>query len=98
MLKLDKQRHFDWDKANIDKSYLKHGITSNQAEEAFLDEKAIVLRDFKHFQKEERYLLIGEISTKKILLVVFTIRAKKIRIISARAANKKEVNRYVQTI
>lgn len=94
MLKLDEQKHFDWDKGNIDKSYLKHGVLPNQAEEAFLDEKAIILRDFKHSQKELRYLLIGKISTKKILLVVFTIRENKIRIISARPANKKEVKHY----
>lgn len=98
MLKLDKQKSFDWDKGNIDKSYLKHGITLNQAEEAFLDETAVILRDFKHSQKEKRYLLIGKTANKKMLFIVFTIRKKKIRIISARAADKKEVRQYAEKI
>ncbi len=98
MLKLDKQNRFDWNKGNIDKSYFKHGVTLNQAEEAFLDEAAIVLQDFKHSQTESRYLLIGKTANNKILFIVFTLRGKKIRIISARAADKKEAKRYVEKI
>jgi len=98
MLKLDKQNRFDWDKGNIDKSYFKHGVTLNQAEEAFLDEAAVILRDFKHSQTEPRYLLIGKTANNKILFIVFTIRDKKIRIISARAADKKEAKQYAEKI
>ena len=98
MLKLDHQKSFDWDKGNTDKSYLKHGITLNQAEEAFLDETAIILRDFKHSQTELRYLLIGKTANNKILFIVFTKRGKKIRIISARAADKKEVKNYAEKV
>lgn len=94
MLKLDKYKSFEWDKGNIDKSYQKHGITPNEAEEAFLDEKAIILRDIGHSQKERRYALIGKTASKKALFVIFTLRGKKIRIISARKANRKEKNRY----
>lgn len=98
MLKLDKQKKFDWDKGNLDKSYLKHGITPNQAEEAFLDEAAIILKDVAHSQKEARFLLIGKPSGRKVLFIVFTIRNEKVRIISARAADKKEVRRYGQKV
>ena len=98
MLKLDKQNRFDWDQGNLDKSYLKHGVTLNQAEEAFLDEAAVILRDFKHSQTEPRYLLIGKTANNKILFIVFTIRDKKIRIISARAADKKEIRQYGEKI
>lgn len=96
MLKLEKQNRFDWDKGNLDKSYRKHGVTPNQAEEAFLDETAIILKDVKHSQKETRYLLIGKNANNKILFIVFTMREKKIRIISARAADKKESRRYAE--
>lgn len=98
MLSLDRYKGFEWDKGNIDKSYQKHGITPNEAEEAFLDEKAVILRDVSHSQKEERYLLTGITAEEKLLFVVFTKRYKKIRIISARKANRKEKNRYVKTI
>lgn len=96
MLKLDKYKEFEWDRGNIDKSYKKHGITPNQAEEVLLDEKAIVLRDFKHSQNEERYALIGATFDRKILFIVFTLRDKKIRIISARLADRKEENKYAK--
>ncbi|MEA3355065.1 MAG: BrnT family toxin [Patescibacteria group bacterium] len=98
MLSLDNYKGFEWDKGNIDKSYQKHGVTPNETEEAFLDEKAIVLKDIKHSLKERRYLLIGENASNKILLVAFTLRNKKIRIISARKANRKEKNRYAKAV
>jgi len=98
MLSLDEHKTFQWDKGNVHKSYQRHGITPNEAEEAFLDEKAIILRDIKHSLTEERYLLIGKTSEEKLLLVVFTFRRKKIRIISARKANRKEKNRYAQKV
>jgi len=94
MLRLDEYREFEWDQGNFDKSYQKHGITPNETEEAFLDEKAIILRDVKHSQGEERYVLIGKNASKRLLFVVFTLREKKIRIISARIANRKEKIKY----
>ncbi|MBU0618953.1 BrnT family toxin [Patescibacteria group bacterium] len=94
MLSLDKCKGFEWDRGNIDKNYQKHGITPNEAEEAFLDEKAITLRDIKHSRKEKRYTLLGKNIENKLLFVVFTLRENKIRIISARLANRKEKSKY----
>lgn len=96
MLILDKYKAFEWDKGNIDKNYQKHGINPNEAEESFLDERAIILKDIKHSKKEKRYSLIGKTNTKKILFIVFTLRKDKIRIISARKANKRERSNYVK--
>ena len=94
MLKLDKYKGFQWDKGNIDKSYQKHGITPNETEESFLDEKAIILKDVKHSKREKRYSLIGKTIDGKTLFVVFAFRNRKIRIISGRKANKKR-KRYL---
>ena len=77
MLSLDKHKGFEWDKGNFDKSYQKNGVTPNETEEAFLDEKVIILRDIKHSKKEERYLLIGKTIEEKLLFVAFTLRDKK---------------------
>ena len=97
MVKLNKYKEFEWDRGNLDKSSQKHGISPHEAEEAFLDEKAIVLRDVEHSQEEVRYILIGKTSEKKILFIVFTLRARRIRIISARTANSKEKSEYGKT-
>jgi uncharacterized protein len=97
MLSLDKYKGFDWDKGNIDKSYQKHGITSNEAEEVFLDEKVIAVKDIGHSSKEDRLLLVGKTTTEKILFVVFTPRKKEIKIVLARMAGKKEKDKYEKT-
>ena len=47
---------FEWDKGNIDKSYQKHGITTKEAEEIFLDINLKVQTDIKHSETEERFI------------------------------------------
>lgn len=85
---------FEWDEGNLDKSYVRHEITPNESEEIFLDEKLHIETDIKHSQIEERYIAIGKTFNNKVLFVVFTTRKSKIRIISARIANKKERGVY----
>jgi len=92
-----KYKEFEWDKGNIDKSYQKHGITPNEAEEIFLDENLLLQKDWKHSQKEERFIVIGKTIKKKLLLAVFTIRNYKIRIISVRVVDNKERRQYEKT-
>ena len=85
---------FEWDKGNINKSFEKHGVRNEEAEEVFTDEKALLTEDIRHSEVERRFQIIGIIKSKRLLNIVFTIRKKKIRIISARVANKKERNLY----
>ncbi len=94
VIDLTKITGFEWDKGNVNKSYQKHGITPNEAEEVFLDENILLLEDIKHSKKEERFEAIGEIFKGDILFLVFTVRGDKIRIISARKASKKERRQY----
>jgi len=91
---LSKIKGFQWDKGNIDKSYEKHGVTPKETEESFLDTGLQVERDIKHNEEEKRYIAIGATFKQKLLFIVFTIRRKRIRIISARSANKKEKDKY----
>lgn len=88
---------FEWDKGNIDKSYRKHGITPKEAEEIFLDINLKVQTDIKHSEIEERFIGIGKTFENKILFTIFTFRDNKIRIISARIANKKERSKYEES-
>jgi len=94
MIDLNKIIGFEWDKWNIDKSYKKHGISPNETEEVFLDERVQIKKDIKHQEQEDRFIAIGKTTEKKLLFVVFTIRKDKIRIISGRTANKKEKEVY----
>ena len=94
MVVYKKALEFDWDKANIDKSYKKHGTTTSETEEIFLDENLRIIRDIKHSQKEDRFIALGKTQEGKVLFVVFTNRKEKIRVISARIAHKNERNYY----
>jgi len=98
MFDLKKIVGFEWDEGNIDKSYKKHRITPNEAEEVFLDEDTLLLEDTKHSKQEERFEAIGKIIKGSILFLAFTLRKEKIRIISARTANKKERRLYAESV
>lgn len=89
---------FEWDKGNIEKSYKKHGIRPRDTEEVFLDKDLRVERDIKHQAKEERHIAIGKTLADKLLFIIFTMRNKRIRIISGRTANRKERRLYEESI
>lgn len=90
-----KELSFDWDQWNIQKNETKHGISSLEAESTFFDKGATVFADRLHSsKKEERWILYGKSIYHNILMVAFTIRNQKIRIISARRASRKERQIY----
>lgn len=84
---------FQWDRGNIGKNK-KHKVEDKEAEEIFLDQNKAIFKDILHSTVEERYIILGKTSKERLLYVVFTIRGKKIRIISARDINKKEAYLY----
>ena len=85
---------FQWDVGNIDKSYKKHGVTPKEAEEIFVSEELFVLPDKKHSKAEARHIALGKTQEGKSLFAIFTLRGKKIRIISTRRMHRKEVLKY----
>ena len=94
---LEKIEGFDWNKGNIDKNWQKHKVSSKEAEEIFLNKPLILFEDEKHStKKEKRYGVFGRAKNKKRLTVIFTVRSKKIRIISARKMSRKERKSYEQ--
>ena len=54
----------------------------------------LIFFDPDHSTQENRYIIIGESLTGKILLVSYTERKNKIRIISCRKATKNEKLAY----
>lgn len=89
---------FEWDKGNVTKNYDKHGVNERESEEAFFDENRRTFKDRLHSNNEERFRVIGMTKSKRLLFVVFTIRKEKIRVISARDVNRKEVKLYEEKI
>jgi len=97
MLTIREPIKFIWDKGNIDKNWLKHQVTNRECEEVFFDKNKKISKDVLHSNKEKRYILLGKTKKDRLLFIIFTIREKKIRIVSARDINKKEVRLYEKT-
>jgi uncharacterized DUF497 family protein len=90
---------FDWDAGNEQKNWLRHHISGEEAEEPFFAEERLILEDILHSTKQEnRYILIGKSKKGRMLFIVYTIRKEKIRIISSRDADKKEVLLYEKAL
>jgi len=80
-----------WDKRNFIKNLSKHNVSVQEAEELFVNEPFTVAEDEKHStDSEKRFRALGKTKTNRKLFTAFTIRDKKIRIISVRAMSKKE--------
>jgi len=86
---------FEWDKGNIDKNLIKHKVTNKEAEEVFSNEP-LISEDVKYSTKELRMQILGKTNQDRLLFISFTIRKDKMRIISVRDMNKKEVMVYEQ--
>lgn len=85
---------FDWDIGNVTKNYFKHFVSANEVGFAFADPKKIVIIDTLHSGFEDRFILIGNTGIGRLLFIVFTLRGRKVRVISARDSNKKERKLY----
>ena len=85
---------FNWDQGNFNKNLKKHKITNEESEQVFLNPPTTIIEDTKHSSQKPRFVAIGQTDSSKLLTIIFTIRDKKIRIISARKSNKKERSLY----
>jgi uncharacterized protein len=87
---------FDWDVGNIRKSTDKHGVTTPEAEQVFINQPLLTVADVKHSQAEPRFTALGRTDTDRYLQVTFTLRQRNtlIRVISVRGMNRKERQIY----
>jgi len=94
-MKFSDLQGFQWDSGNRDKNWLKHGIRAAEAEQVFFNQPLVIGEDRTHSSKaEQRWVAFGRTTNRKLLTIIFTVRAKSIRIISARSMSKKERHTY----
>jgi len=82
---------FEWDDNKNRINIAKHGISLKDARYAFYDPNKVVMVDLSD-SNEDRWKIIGMVD--KLLLVVYTERGERIRLISARAATRAEQEEY----
>ena len=81
---------FQWDAANSTKIWERHRVMPSECEELFFNRPLIVGGDEKHSAGEERFYALGGTESGRLMFVVFTIRGRLIRVISARDMSRKE--------
>ncbi|MGA2607828.1 MAG: BrnT family toxin [Terriglobia bacterium] len=85
---------FDWDTGNSDKNWTAHRVSDSECEEVFFSRPFVVRQDLQHSQEEPGGYALGQTDRSRGLFVVFTIRGKLIRVISARDMTRKERRIY----
>ena len=84
---------FEWDDAKAEANWRAHGVAFHHAVKAFRDPFAIERIDDRQDYGEERINLIG-MAEGVILHVTYTERGERIRLISARWAERHEQDDY----
>jgi hypothetical protein len=87
---------FEWDEKKNILNRKKHGISFEEAQTVFVDDKALLIHDPDHSYRGERFILLGMSSKLRILIVChcYCKSDKVIRIISARRATRSEQEYY----
>jgi len=87
---------FVWNNQKSKTNFQKHGVSFYEAKTVFSDEFVVLFPDDEHSQNEERFIAIGEGGKQRLLMVCYCERenADVIRIISARKAEKPEIEIY----
>jgi hypothetical protein len=91
---------FEWDPVNAVINLRKHGATFEEAQTAFLDDRALIVDDPEHSGDESRLVLLGLSASLRMLVVVHVHRTDRdtIRIVSARRSTKSERATYVMRL
>jgi uncharacterized DUF497 family protein len=87
---------FAWDRRKARFNLLKHGVSFEEAQTIFLDERARLIDDPDHSEEEERFVLLGFSFQARCLIVSHCYReaGSVIRLISARRATAQEEQVY----
>jgi uncharacterized protein len=88
---------FEWDPLKAESNRKEHGVSFDEATTIFRDTLSITIADPDHSNSEDRFVDIGLSHRGQLLVVSYTERKDRIRIISARPANRAERKSYEET-
>ena len=89
---------FEWQASKAEANFGKHGVSFEEALTVFADPLARIFSDPDHSADETRELIVGHSTRQRLLIVSFTERGRRVRIISARCATKRERHDYEQDL
>ena len=85
---------FEWDARKANENLKKHGVGFPEASTVFGDPLESTIPDPDHSPGEARFLSVGQSYEGRLLVVAYTEREGKIRIIHARVASLQERKAY----
>ena len=88
---------FEWDVAKAKLNLKNHGISFDEATAVFRDTLSVTITDPDHSDSENRFIDIGMSHRGQLLVVSYTERRDRIRIISARLPTPAERKSYEET-
>jgi uncharacterized protein len=87
-------KEFEWDNQKAASNFAKHGVAFTEATTIFGDPLELAVADPDHSQDECRFLSMGVSVTGRLLVVAYTERQGRMRIISAREVAPMEWRQY----
>jgi uncharacterized DUF497 family protein len=85
----------EYDLAKASANVRKHGVSFADAEQVLRDPNAATVED-PDAEGEPRYVTLGMDAVGRVLVVVWTPRRDKARVLSARKASRNEAKIYAQ--
>ena len=85
---------FQWDEQKAKANLKKHGVSFDEAGTVFDDPLYVDFYDPDHSLDEHRYIIIGESARGRVLIVSYTGREDRIRLINARKVTEAELHAY----
>ena len=87
---------FEWDAKKARSTT--HRVDFQEALTVFADPLARIFEDEEHSEEDGREIIIGHSVKRRVVLVCFTVRDRRIRIISARKATPAERKDYEENV
>jgi uncharacterized protein len=81
---------FEWDERKAEQNLRKHGVSFDEASTVFGDSLSVTIDDPLHSADEHRFVILGYSVRQRLLVVVHTYHGKRVRLVSARAATRRE--------
>lgn len=85
---------FEWDAGNAEKNWKRHQVTQTECEQVFANLPLLLSVTAKASEGESRHFALGRTDVSRELAIVFTVRGKNVRVISARPMNRRERKEY----
>jgi uncharacterized protein len=89
---------FEWDPIKAHGNEVSHGVGFEEALTVFRDPLARIFDDEEHSENEPREIIIGHSAKHRLILVSFTVRKTRVRLISARRATPRERKEYEKNV